>query len=103
MPKRAALTKRDPNVPAAAAPAAAVPGAKEIRAGRGRSMSALLQSRSETAVQERRISAPASPMPDIDSEDKVGAALFDVRYSTAAPAILLPLFKPASPIPDAKP
>lgn len=50
--------------------------------GRGRSMSALLQSRSETAVQERRTSAPASPMPDIDSEDKVGAVLLDARYST---------------------
>ncbi len=84
MPKRAALSKRDPNVPAAAAPAAAVPGAKETRVGRGRSMSALLQSRSETAVQERRTSAPASPMPDIDSEDKVGAVLLDARYSTAA-------------------
>ena len=51
--------------------AAQAPAAKEAKVA-GRSMSALLQSRSEAAAVERKAAGmePCSPMPDIDAADK---------------------------------
>lgn len=51
--------------------AAPAPAAKEAKVA-GRSMSALLQSRSEAAAVDRKVAGaePCSPMPDIDAADK---------------------------------
>ncbi|KAK9820270.1 hypothetical protein WJX72_008376 [[Myrmecia] bisecta] len=57
------LRVKDTNVPTTS-------GTAPVAAKAGRSMSSLLQSRSEAAVAERHVLAPASPMPDIDSADK---------------------------------
>ena len=70
---RPALRAKDPNVPSTSA-AEAVPKRQPL----GRSMSALLQSRSEAAAgpstsaahQQQRRLQPQSPMPDIDSADR---------------------------------
>lgn len=64
---RTGLSKRDLNVPA---PAPAAATAKESKRRAGSSMSSLLQSRSESAVVERKQPAPVSPIPDIDKDDK---------------------------------
>ncbi len=64
---RTGLSRRDLNVPAPAPPAAT---AKESKRRAGSSMSSLLQSRSESAVVERKQAAPISPIPDIDKDDK---------------------------------
>ena len=64
---RTGLSRRDLNVPAPAPPAAT---AKEAKRRAGSSMSSLLQSRSESAVVERKQPAPVSPIPDIDKDDK---------------------------------
>ncbi|DBA72238.1 TPA: hypothetical protein ACH3X2_010629 [Trebouxia sp. C0005] len=64
---RTGLSRRDLNVPAPAPPAAT---AKESKRRAGSSMSSLLQSRSESAVVDRKQAAPISPIPDIDKDDK---------------------------------
>lgn len=64
---RTGLSRRDLNVPA---PAPAAATAKESKRRPGSSMSSLLQSRSESAVVERKQPAPVSPIPDIDKDDK---------------------------------
>ena len=64
---RTGLSRRDLNVPA---PAPAAATAKESKRRAGSSMSSLLQSRSESAVVERKQAAPISPIPDIDKDDK---------------------------------
>ena len=64
---RTGLSRRDLNVPA---PAPAAATAKESKRRAGSSMSSLLQSRSESAVVERKQPAPVSPIPDIDKDDK---------------------------------
>ena len=64
---RTGLSRRDLNVPA---PAPAAASAKESKRRAGSSMSSLLQSRSESAVVERKQAVPVSPIPDIDKDDK---------------------------------
>ncbi|KAL3161613.1 hypothetical protein ABBQ32_010471 [Trebouxia sp. C0010 RCD-2024] len=64
---RTGLSRGDLNVPA---PAPAAATAKECKRRAGSSMSSLLQSRSESAVVERKQPAPVSPIPDIDKDDK---------------------------------
>ena len=61
------LSRHDLNGPAHAPPAAT---AKESKRRAGSSMSSLLQSRSGSAVVERKQAAPKSPIPDIDKDDK---------------------------------
>lgn len=67
--QRSSLRPRDAAA-ATTSGAAQAPAAKEVKVA-GRSMSALLQSRSEAAAADRRAAAaePASPMPDIDRAD----------------------------------
>ena len=68
-PRAAALRVRDTNVPAAVRPEKAEKaGQKE--ASRERSMSQVLQERSQAAVTARKSLEPPSPVPDIDSADK---------------------------------
>ena len=79
---RTGLRARDPNVPASTSGAEAAGVAPKAlpKAPTGRSMSALLQSRSEAAAaastsaaahaQHKQQLQPQSPMPDIDSGDK---------------------------------
>ena len=68
--QRSSLRPRDAAV-ATTSGAAQAPSAKEAKVA-GRSMSALLQSRSEAAALDRKAAAaePCSPMPDIDAADK---------------------------------
>jgi len=67
--QRSSLRPRDAAA-ATTSGAAQAPAVKEVKVA-GRSMSALLQSRSEAAAADRRaaVAEPASPMPDIDAAD----------------------------------